>query len=288
MEKVFEFVLRREKIDYFNALSYFQKSIREGKTNPALYWAYEVTNDIQGTSAVLNKMRTECCEDIGLANPESIVVINELLQQYRNQPDDKYWISGITYLCNSNKNREVDWYLIAVKKIMIRKQGFKPSKYKNLQEAIDNKEESEAFYYAYELSDTKKNTDKLWDILMGYRNDQVIQALKNTHYSVNKSTRGRDLFWSMALLYIIRQIPWNDIDIAQRTLAILNLSQGVNLSTLNIPTIPDYYNDKHTREGKMLGRGITHWYNHLKPNPLVKVPQEHWEIIIKKNLQLLK
>jgi replication-associated recombination protein RarA len=91
-------------LDFFEVSSAFQKCIRRGLEEEALYWAVEAS------------------EDVGLAQPGIVAEIHALYQHYKlqavkkedkNQPERLFLTHAVLLLCRAPKSRLVDWMLIA-------------------------------------------------------------------------------------------------------------------------------------------------------------------------------
>lgn len=108
--------------DFWEASSAFQKSIRRGDEEEALYWAVEFY-DGGGrlTSYCWNRMFVMLSEDIGLANPQLPQQIWSLYQIFNHfkasknshEPEKLHFIHAVLLLVRSPKSRLVDWALIA-------------------------------------------------------------------------------------------------------------------------------------------------------------------------------
>lgn len=273
--------------DLYEGLSFFQKSIREAKLEQALYWGYYLFLSKSYATSAFRRMRIITHEDIGLANLEAIILIDELHNRWKkvewDNRDDNYWKIAIKYLCESNKNKENDWYLILGKYKI--KHGWKPDKTSNLIESIRNKNEKEAFYHAYNL--IGENDNKFWSIIKdNVSYDQFINACNNSYLECKKS-KGADGFWSLSLLYIIRlfYFKFKEIDIHSKINKLLE-DRIIFDNTDKKPEIPDYYYDMHTYKGKIKGKGFKHWFQNCKVDPYYKYEGEKY-CIDKSMMELL-
>lgn len=107
--------------DFWEASSAFQKAIRRGDEEEALYWAVEFYD--QGgslTSYCWNRMFVMTSEDIGLANPQlpqQIVALHSIFEHFKkgknaHEPEKLHFIHAVLLLVRSPKSRLVDWALI--------------------------------------------------------------------------------------------------------------------------------------------------------------------------------
>ena len=105
--------------DLFEVVSAFQKEIRRGNEEDAMYWGVELYES-GFIPYAWKRMFIISTEDIGLANPMATVIINSLYWQYEklssNKGDKKKqerlpYVQAILYLVNSPKSRHTDWAL---------------------------------------------------------------------------------------------------------------------------------------------------------------------------------
>jgi replication-associated recombination protein RarA len=110
-------------------VSALQKAIRRGEEEAALYWALE----LGGGPYCWRRLAVIAAEDVGLANPMAVVVVNACWGLYSRargygeeaplQPDAKprwvdpknQWLAMVVmFLCRSPKSRDVDDFLWTV------------------------------------------------------------------------------------------------------------------------------------------------------------------------------
>jgi replication-associated recombination protein RarA len=114
-------ILKTDKgYEFFEVSSAFQKSVRRGDEDVALYFAVELFNS--GYDEYLwKRMKIICSEDIGLAEPFMPATIQALYSMYtdqkkkkdtKNQPEKLFLIHAVLLLVRANKSRLVDWALI--------------------------------------------------------------------------------------------------------------------------------------------------------------------------------
>lgn len=118
--------LSKNKYSMDEVTSALQKAIRRGKEAEAGYWACEMV-DSGYWRYLLHRLQTIAAEDIGLANPEAIVIVNAVRQGIEGRWAEmkergKNWMPVpmeqigflILYLCRSPKSRMADdfiWYV---------------------------------------------------------------------------------------------------------------------------------------------------------------------------------
>ncbi|MFA6250441.1 MAG: hypothetical protein WC686_02930 [Candidatus Shapirobacteria bacterium] len=95
-------------------ISALQKEIRRGHLENAIYWARELclSGDIF-EKKFWERMSTIVVEDIGLANPNAVLLINTVKQAYYSKyehPDDRllHALFAAAYLAKSKKDRYID------------------------------------------------------------------------------------------------------------------------------------------------------------------------------------
>lgn len=106
--------------DFWEGSSSFQKAVRRGDEEEALYWAVEFYDRKNLTSYIWNRMFVMVSEDIGLANPQlpqqiwSLYGIYEHFKSKNNkhEPEKLHYIHAVLLLVRSPKSRLVDWALI--------------------------------------------------------------------------------------------------------------------------------------------------------------------------------
>lgn len=103
--------------DMFEVISAFQKSIRRGKEDDAMFWGVELIES-GFVNVAWKRMIVMSLEDVGLANPMAPVIIQNLKQMYdelnKNDKKKQYrlpYVQAILFLVHSKKSRYVDWAL---------------------------------------------------------------------------------------------------------------------------------------------------------------------------------
>ena len=107
--------------DFFEVSSAFQKSIRRGLEEDAMYWAVELFNSGY-VEYCWKRLRIMASEDVGLAVPGIAAEIQALYQHHKlqaskkedkNQPERLFLTHAVLLLCRAPKSRLIDWMLIA-------------------------------------------------------------------------------------------------------------------------------------------------------------------------------
>ena len=107
----------KNKYDFFEVSSAFQKCIRRNLEDDALFWGVELIIS-NFDEYVWKRLRIISSEDVGLAEPNISSEIWSLYELYREQKkkkDDKHFperlfvIHAIILLCRAKKSRHIDW-----------------------------------------------------------------------------------------------------------------------------------------------------------------------------------
>ena len=104
--------------NYFEVVSTFQKAIRRGDEDLALFFGIEIEQSNRH-EALWRRMKVIISEDIGLANDRAAIMIDTLHRSYKearvqkkpSHPERLMLVHAILYLCRSPKSRLVDWAL---------------------------------------------------------------------------------------------------------------------------------------------------------------------------------
>lgn len=106
--------------DFFECSSAFQKCIRRGLEEQAMFWAVELYDSGFG-EYVWKRLRIMSSEDVGLAEPNMPANIWALYRSYqeqakkkedKNEPQRLFLTHAVLLLCRCKKSRMVDWTLI--------------------------------------------------------------------------------------------------------------------------------------------------------------------------------
>ncbi len=105
--------------DFGEVLSSLQKEIRRGHEVEAMYWALELYEKYG--RALWTRLQVIVNEDIGLANPQALLLIQTLKTQFedfakggRDGSMRLALANAILYLCRSPKSREADHFQAVV------------------------------------------------------------------------------------------------------------------------------------------------------------------------------
>lgn len=107
--------------DFFECSSAFQKAIRRGDEDVALYFMVELFNSNYG-EYLWKRIKIITSEDVGLAHPTMPAVIQSLYQMYVDQakkkdekhaPERLFLTHAVIMLCRAKKSRLIDWTLLA-------------------------------------------------------------------------------------------------------------------------------------------------------------------------------
>lgn len=111
-------ILTMKGYDLFEVVSAFQKAIRRGKEDEAMFWGVEL-HESGFIPYAWKRMIVISTEDIGLANPQAPLMIKTLKEMYEDmaKANDKKkqfrlpYVQAILYLVHSPKSRHTDWAL---------------------------------------------------------------------------------------------------------------------------------------------------------------------------------
>jgi replication-associated recombination protein RarA len=114
--------------DYGEVISSLQKCIRRGLEEEAMYWAMEMMPRFH--AAFWRRLKVIVNEDIGLANPFAVVLVQTLHEQFNEQMADKkqkncplFIANAILFMCRGPKTRIADYFQTCVQHKA--QQGFK-------------------------------------------------------------------------------------------------------------------------------------------------------------------
>ena len=106
--------------DFFEVSSAFQKAIRRGDEETAMYFAVELYNS--GYDEYLwKRMKIITSEDVGLAEPglpSTIAALSSMYQEQKKKKDEKhkperlFLVHAVLLLVRARKSRLVDWSIV--------------------------------------------------------------------------------------------------------------------------------------------------------------------------------
>lgn len=96
--------------EYYNIMSAFSKSMRGGDSTAALHWFARMLQAGEDPKAIMRRVITHAAEDVGLANPQALVVATAAMQalEFVGMPEARIPMSqAIIYICESPKSNAV-------------------------------------------------------------------------------------------------------------------------------------------------------------------------------------
>lgn len=103
-------VLSVDESLYYDMLSAFCKSLRGSDSNAAIYWAMRLINACCDPMLICRRLVVHSAEDVGLANPNALVVAISALTAFEKLglPEGKIPLTeAIIYVCESEKSNTV-------------------------------------------------------------------------------------------------------------------------------------------------------------------------------------
>jgi hypothetical protein len=252
---------------YDQVRSALQKAIRRSQVEEASQWFAEgfLTNSECRTN-IWNGLLTIALEDIGLAH---ISAIYNIIQLAKDKDNLLAGITGAQYLAKCEKTRLNDWALHLYPE-------FNDCKY------VENLEPPEVLKQKLILAITTKNTyHSLWylkalfytpvKVTGKYKNAQILiwesfleLKLGNKYilelYGLSMSPNWR---WSergrLIHVHILHLLIYDVVPKINLKLEITDIDTSAYYAHQNLVGIPDYAIDKHTKAGRELNRGISHF-----------------------------
>lgn len=239
--KVNIFQLKEEDIVSYNLVkaSWLQKAVRRGDIATAKAIAMLYINDGQ-IAGLLRKLQVFVTEDIGLGTPDAINII----RSYEN-PLDK-----IDIICQMQKNREVDRFLLAsYKKDLLLKNEELYTEIKTLDQILGL---ADIWFNNKRLKINKVNLENFVLRLVEDKSSWIKNtciALLDNYFNLSKNNAfGARTGLALIVLISLRNINPEQVE--------LHLS-GIEPKLIDI--VDDYALDKHTPFGKILNRGEDFW-----------------------------
>ncbi|HVO42167.1 MAG TPA: replication-associated recombination protein A [Aggregatilineales bacterium] len=91
----------RDQDEHYDTISAFIKSLRGSEPDAALYWMAKMLHAGEDPRFIFRRMLILCSEDIGLADPNAIVVVNSLAEAFERvgMPEGNYFLSHACLYC---------------------------------------------------------------------------------------------------------------------------------------------------------------------------------------------
>lgn len=91
----------RDQDEHYDTISAFIKSMRGSEPDAALYWMAKMLHAGEDPRFIFRRMLILCSEDIGLADPNAIVVVNSLAEAFERvgMPEGNYFLSHACLYC---------------------------------------------------------------------------------------------------------------------------------------------------------------------------------------------
>ncbi len=91
----------RDSDEHYDTISAFIKSLRGSEPDAALYWMAKMLYAGEDPRFIFRRMLILCSEDIGLADPNAIVVVNALAEAFERvgMPEGNYFLSHACLYC---------------------------------------------------------------------------------------------------------------------------------------------------------------------------------------------
>ena len=91
----------RDQDEHYDTISAFIKSLRGSDPDAALYWMAKMLHAGEDPRFIFRRMLILCSEDIGLADPNAIVVVNSLAEAFERvgMPEGNYFLSHACLYC---------------------------------------------------------------------------------------------------------------------------------------------------------------------------------------------
>lgn len=219
--------------------SWLQKAVRRGDIATAKGIAQLYMNDGQ-SAGLLRKLLVFITEDVGLGCPEGLIILDRY--------DDLF--DKIDIMCQMNKNREVDRFLLCEKDSI------------ELAKNFEIKQEIETLSHLFSLADiwfnnkrpkiNKENIIKFVTELT-MNKSEFIQSISKKALDNYFLLSKHNSFGARTGLAFIVLISLRDIEPSNQEIKLSNIQP----KTVSI--VDDYALDKHTPYGKILNRGVDFW-----------------------------
>lgn len=174
-----QFTFDKKGEEYFNVISAFIKSMRASNVDSALYYLARMVEAGQDPLYIARRMVVFASEDIGMAQPTALVVVNEVFRACETIGYPECAINlahGVTYLASAKKDRSsYDAYFSAVADVKKHGNLPVPMKIRNaptdLMKDLGYGKDYDAYTEEDLLPDKIKGTKYYKDVKGGDRND---------------------------------------------------------------------------------------------------------------------
>lgn len=270
----------RNRYNFFDVSSAFQKSVRRGLLHDALYCAAELDDSGLGNS-VFTKLKVFCVEDVSLANPLALFHVHRLHKLWKKDKQRKFVMDATSLVAYGKKSRVSNTVLgvtavrptyatdLLTTKDLLTLFTNSLNAWERVAEG-EMKGKDEVYwnvltsaYRLHTLVSTSKpegggSVKDMWKVILDYtkrvkpRVTDLMIALEAC-FSEAKFPKNR-MFWSMGvLLLLLDDYSW------EKCVCIEVDPDKFYDPELKRDVMHDYVFDKHTRKGKTMGRGIAHF-----------------------------
>jgi putative ATPase len=146
----------RDQDEHYDTISAFIKSLRGSDPDAALYWMAKMLHAGEDPRFLFRRMLILSCEDVGLADPQAIVVVNAAAEAFERvgMPEGNYFLShACLYLATAPKSNTAGAIFPAIAHIEEHGTGPVPDhlrdKTSNAMQARHNKRENPSGQYKY-------------------------------------------------------------------------------------------------------------------------------------------
>ncbi|AFZ11675.1 Recombination protein MgsA [Crinalium epipsammum PCC 9333] len=119
---------------HFDTISAFIKSLRGSDPDAALYWLAKMVYAGEDPRFIFRRMLILTCEDVGLADPNAVVVVNSCAEAFDRvgMPEGRYHLAQATlYLANAPKSNSVMGFFDAIAAVEREKESEVPTHLKD-------------------------------------------------------------------------------------------------------------------------------------------------------------
>lgn len=235
--------LKEKDIMSYNLVkaSWLQKACRRGLTETALAIGQLYLDENQ-KEGLRRKLLVFCFEDVGLGSPDLILRLNKT----------ENLLDQIKLICDANKNREVDRFLLAVRDF-----------YPQLRRNPEIRDEVETMNIVFEAADRwfnnkrlKANLKVLEDIINVLKEEQseLNKKIIDATFEAYKLLSKHNSFGARTTLSFITLLSLRKFKVEEQEIVLNDkVARPIDL-------VDDFALDKHTAFGRILNRGDDFWY----------------------------